>query len=110
MANSEKVKELSEFCYEISQTEHDVFFSYHPHIDSVSVVAYKGGWHKAVTGPINSLPVLEEYWRIDELSVRRTKKVIVELLDIEIPQSKKSWLKSIKTWLTKEDLEWLNKK
>ena len=95
MTNSEKVKELSEFCYEISQTEHDVFFSYHPNINSVSIVVYKGGWKKAVTGPINSLPVLEEYWRIDNLSVKRTKKVIIELLDIEMPQSKKGWLKSI---------------
>jgi len=109
MTNSEKVKELSEFCYEISQTEHDVFFSYHPNIDSVSIVVYKGGWENAILGPVCSLPVLEEYWRMNDLSVKRTKKVIIELLDIEMPR-KESWLKSIKTWLTKEDLEWLNKK
>ncbi len=110
MTNSEKVKELSEFCYEISQTEHDVFFSYHPNINSVSIVVYKAGWKKAILGPVCSLPILEEYWRMNDLSVKRTKKVIIDLLDIEIPQSKKSWLKSIKTWLTKEDLEWLNRK
>lgn len=138
MTNSEKVKELSEFCYEISQTEHDVFFSYHPNINSVSIVVYKGGWKKAILGPICSLPILEEYWKIDELSVKRTKKVIVDLLDIEMPR-KKSWLKSVKkwlskteeklifkfftnsldadisckeqaSWLTKEDLEWLYRK
>ena len=109
MTNSEKVKELSEFCYTISQTEHDVFFSYHPNIDSVSIVVYEGGWKNAILGPVCSLPILEEYWRMDNLSVKRTKKVIVELLDIEMPR-KESWLKSIKTWLTKEDLEWLNKK
>ena len=144
MVNSEKVKKLSEFCYEISQTEHDVFFSYHPNIDSVSIVVYKGGWKKAILGPVCSLPILEEYWRMDNLSVSRTKKVIVELLDVEKPQNKNGWfskLKSIKlkdwfkkteeklifkffinsldteisykeknSWLTKEDLEWLNKK
>ncbi len=106
MTNPEKIAIMAKFCYEISQTEHDVFFSYHPNINSVSIVVYKGGWKQAILGPICSLPILEEYWKIDDLSVSRTKKVIVDLLDIEIlppPCDKKCsrLLTSIKEWLLK---------
>jgi hypothetical protein len=71
-----KLLEVFCFSYEISNsTEHDVFFSYSPHVDNFSLSIYENGWEyekessfKIISEEINdrnldkALNVLEEYY------------------------------------------------
>ena len=51
----EKVLQIMELCYDISNTtKHDVFFSYSPHVSQVSINIHHNGW-------INDEGMMEEY-------------------------------------------------
>jgi len=78
-----KLLELFELCVTISDTtEHDVFFSYMPHVNVFSVYYYVNGWEAVEDAIYPAKEYGEVYCQIDVNDNFKIEKIIYELKEL----------------------------